>query len=173
MLITGVLYTARDMAHRRMLEALERGDSLPFDPEGQVLYYVGPTPPRPGFSIGSAGPTTSSRMDPYTPRLLSLGLRGTIGKGERGEEVAEALRRYGAVYFAAVGGAGALLAQHVKRAELIAYPDLGPEAVYRLYVEGFPALVAQDAYGGSIYTGRTYSGALNSPSKPFGCTSAS
>lgn len=154
MLITGVLYTARDMAHRRMLEALERGESLPFDPEGQVLYYVGPTPPRPGFPIGSAGPTTSSRMDPYTPRLLSLGLRGTIGKGERGEEVAEALRRYGAVYFAAVGGAGALLARHVKRAELIAYPDLGPEAVCQLYVEGFPALVAQDTYGGNIYTAK-------------------
>ncbi len=150
-LITGVLYTARDMAHRRMAEAMLKGEPLPLDLEGQILYYVGPTPPRPGCVIGSAGPTTSYRMDPYTPKLLALGLRGTMGKGERGDEVAEALQRYGAVYLAAVGGAGAFLAQHIKRAELVAYPDLGPEAIYRLYVEKFPAVVAQDSHGGNIY----------------------
>ena len=150
-LITGTLYTARDMAHRRIVEAISRGEPPPFDLEGQIIYYVGPTPPRPGFPVGSAGPTTSSRMDPYTPKLLALGLRGTVGKGERGEEVVEAMKRYGAVYFAAVGGAGALLARHIKSVELVAYPDLGPEAVYRLYVEEFPVLVAQDARGGNVY----------------------
>lgn len=150
-LITGTLYTARDMAHRRIVEAISRGEPPPFDLEGQIIYYVGPTPPRPGFPVGSAGPTTSSRMDPYTPKLLALGLRGTVGKGERGEEVVEAMKRYGAVYFAAVGGAGAFLARHIKSAELVAYPDLGPEAVYRLYVEEFPVLVAQDARGGNVY----------------------
>ena len=150
-LITGTLYTARDMAHRRIVEAISRGEPPPFDLEGQIIYYVGPTPPGPGFPVGSAGPTPSSRMDPYTPKLLALGLRGTVGKGERGEEVVEAMKRYGAVYFAAVGGAGALLARHIKSVELVAYPDLGPEAVYRLYVEEFPVLVAQDARGGNVY----------------------
>ncbi|HIE04060.1 MAG TPA: TRZ/ATZ family protein [Candidatus Latescibacteria bacterium] len=150
-LITGVLYTARDMAHSRMVEAISSGEPPPFDLEGQIIYYVGPTPPRPKFPIGSAGPTTGSRMDPYTPKLLALGLRGTMGKGERGKEVIEAMKRYGAVYFAAVGGAGALLARHIKDAELVAYPDLGPEAIYRLYVEEFPALIAQDAWGRNIY----------------------
>ncbi len=150
-LITGVIYTARDAAHKRMMEALEKGKPLPFDPRGQILYYVGPTPTRPGQVIGSAGPTTSGRMDPYTPKLLEMGLKATIGKGERGDEVREAMKRFKALYFIAVGGAAALLAKRIKEVEVIAYEDLGPEAVRRLYVEDFPVIVANDAYGGDLF----------------------
>jgi len=134
-----------------MLEALERGESLPFDPEGQVLYYVGPTPPRPGFPIGSAGPTTSYRMDPYAPRLMEVGLKGMIGKGNRSMPVREAMQKHKAVYFAAIGGAAALIAKSIKEAEVIAYDDLGAEALRRLRVEDFPAIVVNDIYGGDAY----------------------
>ncbi|HIC95793.1 TPA: TRZ/ATZ family protein, partial [Candidatus Bipolaricaulota bacterium] len=130
---------------------LERGEPPPFPLEGAVIYYVGPAPAKPGMAIGPAGPTTSYRMDPYTPRLLELGLRGMIGKGNRGPEVREALKRYKAVYFISTGGAAALLAERIKKAELIAYEDLGPEAVRRLIVEDFPVIVANDIYGGDIY----------------------
>ncbi len=150
-LITGTIYTARDAAHRRIIDAIDRGEEPPFDPEGQVIYYVGPTPPKPGEVIGSAGPTTSYRMDPYTPRLLELGLRATIGKGQRGQEVKDALKRFGAVYLVAVGGAAALISERIKKAEVIAYDDLGPEAVRRLYVEDFPAIVANDSNGGDLF----------------------
>lgn len=149
--ISGVLYTARDAAHRRMIEALDRGEGLPFDIAGQVIYYTGPTPPPPGRVIGAAGPTTSGRMDPYTPRLLALGLKGMIGKGQRSAEVKEALQRHRAVYFGAIGGAAALLARHIVAVEVIAYADLGTEAVRRLQVEGFPAVVVNDIYGGDLY----------------------
>ncbi len=150
-LLSGVLYTARDAAHQRMHEALERGETLPVELQGQVLYYVGPTPPPPGFVLGSAGPTTAGRMDPYTPELLALGLKGTIGKGERSPEVLEALKRHKAVYFAAIGGLGALLSRCIKKAEVVAYPDLGPEAIYRLEVEEFPVVVADDCHGKDPY----------------------
>ena len=149
--LTGVLYTARDAAHKRMYESLERGEKLPFDLEGQTIYYVGPTPPKPGQIIGSAGPTTSGRMDKYTPRLLERGLKGMIGKGRRQKEVKDAIVRHGAVYFAAVGGAAALIAKTIKRAEVIGYPDLGTEAIYRLEVERFPAIVINDIYGADLY----------------------
>ena len=149
--ISGTFYVARDAAHKRFMEALERNEALPFDPRGQIIYYMGPSPPPPGKPIGSAGPTTSSRMDPYTPRLLAEGLKGTIGKGARSEAVREALREFGAVYFAATGGAGALIAKRIKQAEVIAYEELGPEAVWRLEVEDFPAIVINDIYGGDAY----------------------
>jgi len=150
--ISGVVYTARDMAHRRLCQALEAGEALPFDLEGAVLYFVGPTPARPGRVIGSAGPTTSSRMDTFSPRLIAAGLKAMIGKGYRGREVREALVRYGAVHLSAIGGAGAFLSQHIVGAELIAYEDLGTEAIRRLTVVDFPAIVAYDSYGNSIYT---------------------
>ena len=150
-LITGTIYTARDAAHKRMVEALERGEALPFDIRGQIIYYVGPTPPKPGEVIGSAGPTTSGRMDPYTPKLLELGLKATIGKGQRSREVVEAMERFKGIYLVAVGGAAALLARRIKKAEVIAYEDLGPEAVRRLYVEDFPAIVANDIHGGDLF----------------------
>jgi len=150
-LLSGELYTGRDAAHKRLIEQLERGEPPPFPLEGAVIYYVGPAPAKPGMAIGPAGPTTSYRMDPYTPRLLELGLRGMIGKGNRGPEVREALKRYKAVYFISTGGAAALLAERIKKAELIAYEDLGPEAVRRLIVEDFPVIVANDIYGGDIY----------------------
>ena len=150
-LLTGVLLTGRDAAHKRFAEALDRGDSLPVDLAGQVLYYVGPSPARPGMPIGAAGPTTAGRMDSYTPRLLALGLKATIGKGKRSAEVREALREHNAVYFGAVGGLGALLARQIKRAEVVAYPDLGAEAVYRLEVEDFPLVVLDDTRGGDLY----------------------
>ena len=150
-LLTGYIYAARDAAHRRMMEALEKGDGLPVDVKGEVIYYVGPTPPRPGMVIGSAGPTTSYRMDPYTPKLLELGLKGTIGKGPRGREVVEALKRFKGVYFAATGGAGALLSRCIKRVEVIAYEDLGTEALRRLYVEEMPLTVINDPFGGDLY----------------------
>ena len=134
-----------------MLEALDKGEKLPFDLEGSAIYYVGPTPERPGCAIGAAGPTTSGRMDAYTPRLLDLGLACMIGKGKRSEAVIEAIRACGAVYFGATGGCGALLSQCIKKAEVIAYPDLGPEAVRRLYVENFPVTVIIDSEGNNLY----------------------
>ncbi len=149
--LSGVLYAARDAAHKRMLEEAGRGEVLPIEVRGQVIFYVGPTPPRPGAIIGSAGPTTSGRMDAYTPRMLELGLAGMIGKGGRSPEVVEAIARHGAVYFAAVGGAAALLARRVRQVELIAYEDLGTEAIRRLVVERFPVVVAVDSRGRDIF----------------------
>lgn len=150
-LLTGVIYSARDAAHKRMVEALDKGEPLPVDLKGQVIYYVGPSPAKPGRPIGSAGPTTSGRMDPYTPRLLAVGLKGMIGKGSRSEAVKEALKEYKAVYFGATGGAAALLAQRIKAAQVIAYEDLGPEAIMRLEVEDFPVVVINDCHGGDLY----------------------
>lgn len=150
-LISGVIYTARDAAHKRLFEIISRGEKLPIDLGGQVIYYVGPCPPKPGQVIGSAGPTTSGRMDPYTPTLIERGLKGMIGKGLRKLEVIEAMKKYKAVYFLAVGGLGALLAKCVKKAEVVAFPDLGPEAIYRLEVEDFPVIVGIDAYGNDLY----------------------
>lgn len=150
-LITGVLYTARDVAHRRLVELLDRGLSLPMEIEGQVIYFAGPSPARPGQVTGSIGPTTSYRMDPYSPRLLERGLRGMIGKGSRSREVREALQKFGGVYLGATGGAGALLARAVESVEVIAFEDLGPEAIRRLRVREFPAVVINDAHGGDLY----------------------
>ncbi|MBP5631510.1 MAG: Fe-S-containing hydro-lyase [Clostridia bacterium] len=149
--LTGVLYTARDAAHKRMYEALDAGQELPVDLNGQVVYYLGPTPARPGHVIGSAGPTTSSRMDKYAPRLLDLGLKGMVGKGKRTQEVIDAVVRNGAVYFAAVGGAGALLSKCIKEAEVVAYDDLGTEAIRRLRVENLPVIVVIDSEGTNLY----------------------
>ena len=151
-LITGVLYTARDAAHKRLIELLDKGGKLPFDVKGQIIYYVGPTPAKPGQVIGSAGPTTSGRMDAYSPRLLDMGLKGMIGKGARSKDVLEAIKRNKSVYFAAVGGAAALIARTIKKAEVIAYEDLGPEAIRRLEVENFPAIVVNDAFGGDLFS---------------------
>jgi fumarate hydratase subunit beta len=145
--LTGELLTARDAAHKRMCEALARGEALPVDVRGQVIYYVGPTPAKPGAIIGSAGPTTSERMDGYTIPLLEAGLRGTIGKGGRGPAVREAFAKHRAVYFLAVGGAGALLSKQIRRVEVAAYEDLGTEAMRRMEVEEFPAIVCNDIYG--------------------------
>lgn len=149
--ITGVIYTARDVAHKYMIERHTKGEKLPFEPQGQVLYYTGPTPAPPGKPIGSAGPTTSYRMDKYTPTLLELGLKGMIGKGPRGQEVKDAIVKHKAVYFAAIGGAGALISKTIKKAEVIAYPELGTEAMMRLEVEDFPAIVANDVHGEDLY----------------------
>lgn len=149
--LTGELYTARDAAHKRMAETLDAGGALPFEISGQTVYYMGPSPARPGHVIGSAGPTTSGRMDRYTPRLLDLGMKGMVGKGRRSPEVIAAMRRNRAVYFAAVGGAGALLSKCIKKAETVAYEDLGTEAVRRLMVEEFPAIVVIDADGTDLY----------------------
>jgi fumarate hydratase subunit beta len=151
LLLTGTLYVARDAAHRRLVEALDRGEALPFDIRGETLYYMGPSPAPPGRIIGAAGPTTSARMDEYTPRLLAAGLKAMIGKGERAPEVKEAMRRHGAVNLAAVGGAGALLSKCIIKAEVVAYADLGPEAVLRLEVADFPVTVTNDSYGGDLY----------------------
>ena len=150
-LLSGTLYTARDAAHKRMVDAIERGEKLPFDIKGQTLYYTGPSPAPPGRVIGSAGPTTSSRMDEFTPRLLAAGLKGMIGKGPRSPEVREAIKKYRAVYFAAVGGAGALLSKTIVSAVVVAYEDLGPEAVLRLEVKDFPAIVINDISGRDLY----------------------
>ena len=150
-LISGVIYTARDAAHQRLAQALDKGDRLPFDLNGQTLYYMGPSPAKPGQIIGSAGPTTASRMDTYTPRLIAAGLRAMIGKGSRSPEVRDAIKRYKAVYFATIGGAGALLAKSIKQVEVIAYEDLGAEAILRLNVENFPAIVANDIYGEDLF----------------------
>jgi fumarate hydratase subunit beta len=150
-LLSGVLYVARDTAHRRMIEALDRGEPLPFDIRGQTLYYMGPSPAPPGRPIGAAGPTTSSRMDVYTPRLLAAGMKGIIGKGPRSAEVIAAMKKHAAVYLAAVGGAGALISKTITKSEVVAYKDLGPEAVLRLEVKDFPATVVNDIYGGDLY----------------------
>jgi fumarate hydratase subunit beta len=150
-LLTGVLYVARDAAHRRMLEALEKGEPLPFDISGQTIYYMGPSPAPPGRIIGSAGPTTSGRMDIYTPRLIEQGLKGMIGKGMRSQPVRDAIVKFRAVYFGAVGGAGAVISRSIRKAEVVAYDDLGVEAVRRIEVEGFPAVVVNDIYGADLY----------------------
>jgi len=149
--ITGVVYTARDMAHKRLCQLIEAGETLPFELEGAVIYFVGPTPARPRRIIGAAGPTTSSRMDAFSPTLIAHGLRAMIGKGYRGSEVREALKRYGAVHLSAIGGAGALLSKHIVSAEVIAYEDLSTEAIRKLQVVDFPGIVAYDANGGTVY----------------------
>jgi fumarate hydratase subunit beta len=149
--ISGVIYTARDAAHHRIIQALDRGEKLPFDLAGQTIYYMGPSPAPPGRVIGSAGPTTSRRMDRYTPRLLAAGIKAMIGKGGRSAEVREAIKKYRAVYLAATGGTGALLARAIKGVEVIAYQELGTEAILRLTVEDFPAIVANDIYGGDLF----------------------
>jgi len=150
-LISGVIYSARDSAHRRMVKALDAGEDLPFDPQGQVIYYMGPSPAPPGRPIGSAGPTTSGRMDRYAPRLYEAGIKATVGKGPRSDQVRRAIRQCRALYLAATGGAGALLAHTIRDAEVIAYPELGPEAVRRLVVEDFPATVVNDTHGNDLY----------------------
>lgn len=147
---SGAIYTARDAAHKRLIELMKRGEPLPIDLRGQVIYYVGPTPPRPGMVIGSAGPTTAMRLDPYTPAMLEAGVKGIIGKGGRSPAVREAIRQHHAVYCIAVGGTGALLNRHIKSAEVVAFEDLGTEAIRRLEVEGFPAIVVNDCYGGDL-----------------------
>ncbi|HZC83271.1 MAG TPA: FumA C-terminus/TtdB family hydratase beta subunit [Rubrobacter sp.] len=149
--LNGVIYIARDAAHARMKTAIEAGDPLPLDPEGNIVYYSGPAPARPGRTLGPAGPTTASRMDPYAPLLIERGLRGMIGKGVRSEPVIESMRKHGCVYFGAVEGTAALLADCVREAEVIAYDDLGAEAVRRLFVEEFPVVVVNDLYGGDLY----------------------
>jgi fumarate hydratase subunit beta len=150
-LLNGVIYVARDAAHKKLIEALEQGGELPFAIRGQTIYYMGPAPAKPGQAIGSAGPTTSGRMDAYSPRLMEIGLKGMIGKGNRSKEVKEAMKRYKAVYFAAIGGAGALIAKSIKKSEIIAYEELGAEAIRRLEVEDFPVTVINDIYGGDLY----------------------
>lgn len=149
--ISGVLYTGRDAAHKRLIEMIKSGEELPFDVKGQLLYYVGPTPAKPGQVIGSAGPTTSYRMDTYAPTLIKMGLKGTIGKGGRSKEVKEAMKTYKAVYFAAVGGAAALIAKTIKSVEIIAFEDLGTEAIRKMEVEDFPAIVVNDTKGDDLY----------------------
>ena len=149
--ITGTIYVARDAAHKRMVEALDRGEKLPVDLTGQIVYYMGPSPTKPGNVIGSAGPTTSGRMDAYSPRLMEIGLKGMIGKGMRKKEVIEAMKKYKAVYLAATGGAAALIAKSVKKADIVAYEDLGPEAINRLEVVDFPAIVVNDTKGNDLY----------------------
>jgi fumarate hydratase subunit beta len=149
--ITGVLYTARDAAHGRLWPLIEGGKPLPIDVRGQIIYYTGPSPARPGDVVGSIGPTTGSRMDKFTPALLQLGLKGTIGKGHRGQAVKDALRQYKGVYFGAVGGAGAVLSEYVKKLEIVAYEDLGTEAIRRLEVKDFPVIVVNDCHGGNLY----------------------
>jgi len=150
-LLRGVIYTGRDAAHQRLFDLLKKGKDLPFDIRGQVIYYVGPTPAKPGQAFGSAGPTTSYRMDAFAPALMERGLKGMIGKGVRSEAVKEAMKRYRAVYFAATGGAGALLGKRVKKAEIVAYEDLGAEAIRRLEVEDLPVVVVNDVMGNDLY----------------------
>jgi len=150
-LVNGTIFAARDAAHKRLIEMLDAGEPLPFDPAGQVVFYVGPTPERPGKVIGSAGPTTASRMDAYTPRLLEIGLKGIIGKGGRGPSVREALKRHTAVYMAALGGGGALAALRIKSQKVIAFEELGPEAIREMQVEDFPAWVVNDCLGRDFY----------------------
>jgi fumarate hydratase subunit beta len=151
LLITGVLYTARDAAHKRLVELVDRGEPLPLELKGQIIYFVGPTPAKPGRPIGSAGPTTSGRMDAYSPKLLDLGLKGMIGKGGRNEAVRESLKKNKAVYLAATGGAAALLAQRITAAKVVAYEDLGTEAIRELQVKEFPVVVIDDMYGADLY----------------------
>ena len=150
-LLTGTIYVARDAAHKRLVEALDQGKPLPFDIRGQIVYFMGPSPAKPGQPIGSAGPTTSGRMDAYSPCLIAEGLKGMIGKGMRSEAVKEAMKKYKAVYLAAIGGAGALIARSIKEAQVIAYEELGAEAIRRLEVDDFPAIVINDIYGGDLY----------------------
>jgi len=151
LLLTGVMYVARDAAHKRMIEALDQGKHLPFDIKGATVYFMGPSPAKPGQPIGSAGPTTSGRMDSYSPRLIAEGLKGMIGKGMRSQAVKDAMKKYKAVYLAAVGGAGALISKSIKKSEVVAYEELGAEAVLRLEVKDFPATVINDVYGGDLY----------------------
>jgi fumarate hydratase subunit beta len=150
-LLTGVIYAARDAAHNRMIEALDQGKPLPFDIRGATVYYMGPTPARPGRTIGSAGPTTSDRMDAYAPRLIAAGLKGMIGKGSRSKAVKDAVVQHKAVYLGAIGGAGAVISKSIKKAEVVAYEGLGAEALRRLEVENFPVTVVNDIYGGDLY----------------------
>jgi len=149
--LSGVMYTARDAAHKRIVDLIKEGKKLPFDLKGSVIYFVGPTPPKPGEPIGSAGPTTSYRMDSYSPILIANGQKGMIGKGKRNQDVKDACIKHKAVYFGATGGAGALIAKRIKKAEVIAYPELGPEAIRRIEVEDFPVTVVNDCYGGDLY----------------------
>jgi fumarate hydratase subunit beta len=149
--ISGVIYTARDAAHARLFPLVEKGDRLPFDLKGQIIYYTGPSPARPGDVVGAIGPTTASRMDKFTPKLLEAGLKATIGKGYRGDAVKAALKQHKAVYFGAIGGAGAMLSTHIKKLDVVAYEDLGTEAIRRLTVESFPAIVLNDCHGGDLY----------------------
>jgi fumarate hydratase subunit beta len=149
--LTGVLYTARDAAHGRLLPLIEKGEKLPIDVKGAIIYYTGPTPAQPGDVVGAIGPTTASRMDKFTPALLKLGLKGTMGKGYRGQAVKDALREHRGVYLGAIGGAGAVLSRHVKKLQIVAYEDLGTEAIRRLEVEAFPAIVLNDCHGGDLY----------------------
>ena len=150
-IVSGVIYTARDAAHKRLVDMLARGEQLPMEIQGQIIYYVGPSPARPGRVIGAAGPTTSYRMDSYAPTLIKLGLKAMIGKGKRSPEVIEALKTHKAVYLGATGGAGALISQRIKTAEVIAFPELGPEAVHRLEVKDFPTIVINDCQGRDLY----------------------
>jgi len=150
-IVSGTVYTARDVAHQRLCRLIDEGKKLPIDLEGAIIYFVGPTPPRPGRVIGSAGPTTSARMDAFSPKLIARGLRAMIGKGYRSEEVREAIKKYGAVHLATLGGAGALLSKHIVAAEVVAYEDLGTEAIRKLTLVEFPAVVAYDSAGNSIY----------------------
>jgi fumarate hydratase subunit beta len=149
--ISGTIYVGRDAAHKRLVAALDAGQPLPFDPQGQIIYYMGPSPAKPGQPIGAAGPTTSYRMDPYAPRMMEVGLKGMIGKGNRSEKVRAAMQKHRAVYLGAIGGAGALIAQRIQAAEVVAYEDLGAEALRRLEVKDFPAIVVNDIYGGDAY----------------------
>ena len=150
-LITGAIYTARDAAHKRLCELINKGEPLPLDIKDSIIYFVGPTPAKPGEIMGSAGPTTSYRMDAYSPDLIKLGLTGMIGKGKRNDEVIDAMKTHGAVYFGAIGGCGALLSKCIKKCEIIAYDDLGSEAIRKLYVEDFPVVVIIDNYGNNLY----------------------
>jgi len=150
-LLSGIMYVGRDSAHKRIVEALDQGKPLPFDIRGQTIYYMGPSPAKPGKVIGSAGPTTSGRMDSYSPRLMAEGLKGMVGKGMRTLAVKEAMKKYKAVYFAAIGGAGALISKAIKKSEVIAYEELGAEALLRIEVADFPVIVINDVYGGDLY----------------------
>ncbi len=149
--ITGYMYTGRDAAHKRLVELIDKGEELPIELKDQIIYYVGPAPAKPGYACGSAGPTTSYRMDAYAPALLDRGLKGMIGKGLRSREVIDSMKKNGAVYFAAVGGAAALIARSIKKSEVVAYEDLGAEAIHRYYVEDFPAIVVIDSGGNDLY----------------------
>lgn len=150
-LLNGIIYTGRDAAHKRLFDLIQQGKELPIDIKGQIIYFVGPSPAKPGQAIGSAGPTTSYRMDAFSPKLIELGLKGMIGKGNRSQEVVEAMKKYKAVYFGATGGAGALIAKSIKKAEVVAYEDLGPEAIRKLEVEDFPVVVINDTKGNDLY----------------------
>jgi fumarate hydratase subunit beta len=150
-LLNGIIYTGRDAAHKRLIDLIQQGKELPIDLKGQIIYFVGPSPAKPGQAIGSAGPTTSYRMDAFSPKLIELGLKGMIGKGNRSQEVIEAMKKYKAVYFGATGGAGALIAKSIKKAEIVAYEDLGPEAIRKLEVEDFPVVVINDTKGNDLY----------------------